>query len=86
MAGSRRSALSIGLAVAAGVFLLIGAILLYARAEVLDEDAFADNAVEALQDDATRDVIATEIVVGLVENGSPTWLRPGPWSSPWSTP
>ena len=78
MAGSRRSALSIGLAVAAGVFLLIGAILLYARVEVIEEDAFADNAVEALENDATREVVATELVVGLVENGSPNLVAARP--------
>ncbi len=78
MAGARRNSLSVGLAVGAGLALLIGAILLYARVEVIDEDAFADNAVEALQDDATRDVIATELVIGLVENGSPNLVAARP--------
>ena len=78
MQGDRRNALSIGLAIGAAVFLLVGAVLLYARVEVIDEDAFADNAVEALQNDATRDVVATELVIGLVENGSPNLVAARP--------
>ncbi len=78
MSVARRNALSISLAVFAGGFLLVGAILLYARAEVIDEDAFANNAAEALRDDATRDVIATELVVGLVESGSPDLVAARP--------
>ena len=44
--------------------------LLYARAEIVDPDSFADHSVEALQDDEVRQVVSREIVVNLVERGS----------------
>src|SRR5690348_16567962 len=66
-----RNAASIALAVLGGVLVFAGALLLYARTQVLDEDAFADRAAAALDNEATRDVVSTEIVVGLIENGSP---------------
>ena len=65
-----RSTASIVLAVLGGVLVLLGAILLYARTEIIDQDGFADHAVEALDDDEVREVVATEIVVQLIERGS----------------
>ncbi|MCD6014519.1 MAG: hypothetical protein K0R88_603 [Solirubrobacterales bacterium] len=65
-----RSTASIVLAVLGGVFVLLGAILLYARAEIIDQQGFADHAAEALADDEVREVVATEIVVQLAERGS----------------
>jgi hypothetical protein len=52
------------------VLVLAGAVLLYARSQIIDEQAFGDNAAEALRDDRVRAVVATEIVVQLVERGS----------------
>ncbi len=65
-----RQTASIVLAVLGGVLVLLGAILLYARTEIVDQDGFADHAAEALADDEVREVVATEIVVQLVERGS----------------
>ncbi len=61
---------SIALAVVGAILAVVGALLLYARVEILDEDAFADHAVEALKDDEVRSVVSTEIVVQLIERGS----------------
>jgi hypothetical protein len=69
---------SIVLAALGALLVFAGALLLYARAEILDEDAFADRAAAALDDDATRDVVSTEIVVGLIENGSPDLVAARP--------
>jgi hypothetical protein len=58
------------LAVIGAVLVVVGTVLFYARAEIVDEDAFADHAVEALDDDQLRAVVATEITVQLIERGS----------------
>ena len=65
-----RDRASIALAVIGSLLAVAAVLLLYARAEIIDEDSFADNAVEALADDRVRDVATTEIVVQLVERGS----------------
>jgi hypothetical protein len=65
-----RNRASIALAAAGAVLAVIGALLLYVRVEIIDPDAFADHAVEALEDDRVRDVVSTEIVVQLIERGS----------------
>ena len=49
---------------------MVGTILLYVRVEIIEPDAFADHAVEALKDDEVRSVVSTEIVVQLIERGS----------------
>ena len=69
-ANPARDRASIALAVVGSVLALVGALLLYVRTEIVDEDAFADHAVEALEDDRVRDVATTEIVVQLAERGS----------------
>ena len=76
--GRGRNVASIVLAVLGALLVFAGALLLYVRAEILDEDAFADRAAAALDDDATRDVVSTEIVVGLIENGSPDLVAARP--------
>jgi hypothetical protein len=73
-----RTVASIALAVLGALLVFIGAVLLYVRAEIIDERAFADKAAEALATDATRDLISTEIVVGLIENGSPDLVAARP--------
>ena len=65
-----RTTASVALAVIGAVFVVLGTLLFYARSEIVDEHAFADNAVEALDDDELRAVVATEITVQLIERGS----------------
>jgi hypothetical protein len=65
-----RQMASVVLIVLAGVLLVAGTVTFYAREQVIDRDAFADRAVEALQDDGVRTVVGREIVVYLVERGS----------------
>jgi hypothetical protein len=69
----RRSSLS-GRRVAAGLCaalsilaLAAGAILLYLRVELLDEDGFADRAVEAVRDPQVRSTLADRIVSAAIE-------------------
>ena len=69
--GRGRNTGSIALAVIGAILAVIGTLLLYVRLEIIDPDAFADHAVEALKDDQVRDVVSTEIVVQLIERGSP---------------
>jgi hypothetical protein len=73
-----RTITSITLAVLGGILVLVGTILLYTREEIIDQEAFADKAGEALQDDAVREVVATELVVGLIEQGSPDLIAGRP--------
>ncbi|HYN51799.1 MAG TPA: hypothetical protein VES62_12815, partial [Thermoleophilaceae bacterium] len=42
----------------------------YLRTQVLDQEAFADRAVAALEDDGVRKVVGREIVVNLIDRGS----------------
>ena len=52
------------------VLLLAGAVLLYARTQVIDQDAFADRAEAALEDDAVRTVVSREIVTNVIDRGA----------------
>src|SRR4051812_20016688 len=73
-----RDGVAVVLAVAAAV-VAIGAILaLYLKMEVADRDRFADRAVSALDDSAVRDVVARQLVVGVVERGSPDLISARP--------
>jgi hypothetical protein len=65
-----RTTASITLAVIGAVLVVLGTLLFYARSQIIDEHAFADHAVEALDDDELRAVVATEITVQLIERGS----------------
>jgi hypothetical protein len=57
----------------------VAAILtLYLRAEFADRDAFADRAVAALEEPAVRQVVARQVVVGVLERGSPDLLSARP--------
>src|SRR4051812_20680063 len=73
-----RNRASIALAVVGAVLAVIGVLLLYVRVELVDEDAFADHTVTALKDDRVRELAATEIVVQLVERGSPDLVAARP--------
>ncbi len=50
--------------------LLVGTVAFYARSEIIDEQAFADHAAEALEDDAVRQLVSEQIVVQVGERGS----------------
>ena len=65
-----RATASVLLVIVAALLLLAGAVAHYARTEILDQDAFADRAVEALDDDRVRKVVRREIVVNLIDRGS----------------
>lgn len=58
------------LVVLGAVLLLVGSVTWYARTQIVDEDAFADRAVAALEDDQVRRVVSREIVVNLIDRGS----------------
>ena len=68
--GRFRSIASISLAVLGAVLAVVGAVLLYARTEIVDEGAFADHAAAALENDAVSHLLATEITVQIAEKGS----------------
>lgn len=71
MKEARGDATSIALAVVGSVLLLAGVVLFYARAQIVATQPFADKAERALEDDDVRRVVSREIVVNLVERGSP---------------
>src|SRR5829696_1322275 len=58
------------LVVVGAVLLFAGTIAFYAREQLIDQDAFADRAVEALEDDGVRHLVSREIVVNLIDRGS----------------
>ena len=61
---------SVALVVLGAALLLAGVVAYYLRTEVLNEEAFADRAVVALEDDRVRKVVSREIVVNLIDRGS----------------
>ncbi len=65
-----RNVASIVLAAVAAVLTFVGALLLYARTDIIDQEGFAGHASEALADDQVREVVSTELVVQLIERGS----------------
>jgi hypothetical protein len=65
-----RTIASVALIVVGAVLLALGTVAYYARTEVVDERAFVDRAVVALDDDRVREVAGREIVVNLVDRGS----------------
>jgi Short repeat of unknown function (DUF308) len=66
------------LAVAAAMVAVGAIVALYLKLEIADRDRFADRAVAALDDSAVRDVVARQIVVGVVERGSPDLISARP--------
>ncbi len=68
--GSSRSIASGALVLLGALLLFVGTIAFYARSEVINQDAFADRALVALEDDGVRKVIRREIVVNLIDRGS----------------
>ncbi|MBD0282614.1 MAG: hypothetical protein ICV69_10540 [Thermoleophilaceae bacterium] len=65
-----RAIASVVLVLVGAVVLLAGAIAFYARQQIIDREAFADRAVEALDDDDVRRVVGREIVVNVIDRGS----------------
>jgi hypothetical protein len=65
-----RGVASVALVILGAVLLLGGVVAHYLRTQVLDQDAFADRAVAALEDDGVRTVVRREIVVNLIDRGS----------------
>ncbi|WCB95055.1 hypothetical protein DSM104299_03797 [Baekduia alba] len=78
MSRPRRDLLALGLSSLAALAAVLAIVTLYLRQEVADRDAFADRAVAALQEPTVRDVVAREIVVGLLERGSPDLVTARP--------
>jgi hypothetical protein len=68
--GATRATASVVLILVGAVLLLAGTIALYARERVIDTDAFADNAVAALDDDGVRTLVGRELVVNVIDRGS----------------
>ena len=69
MTGSRSIA-SVVLIVLGALLLVAGTVAFYAREQVIDRRAFADRAVEALDEDELREVVGREIVAYAVDRGS----------------
>lgn len=78
MTRPRRDLLAVVLGVLAALAAVAAIVALYLRDEVADRDAFATRATAALQDSAVRDVASREIVVGLIERGSPDLVSARP--------
>jgi hypothetical protein len=74
----RRDLIALGLSSLAAVAAVAAIVALYLRAEIDDRDAFADRAVAALQEPAVRQVVAREVVVGILERGSPDLVSARP--------
>jgi hypothetical protein len=73
-----RSALSIALAILATVAVVVGGICLYARQELLSSHAFAQRTVAALGHEPVRRVVSREIVVQVIDKGSPDLIAARP--------
>src|SRR5215218_3041409 len=78
MRWSGRDLVSVVLSLLAALATVAAVIALYAKAEIGDRDAFADRAVAALEDPAVRQVVARQVVVGVLERGSPDLLSARP--------
>ncbi len=78
MRWSGRDLVSVVLSSLAAVATVASILALYLRAEIADRDAFADRAVAALEDPAVRQVVARQVVVGVLERGSPDLLSARP--------
>ena len=65
-----RGTASVVMLVIGAVLLIAGTVAFYAREQIVDREAFANRAVEALEDDGVRTVVGREIVIYLAERGS----------------
>jgi hypothetical protein len=69
---------SIVLAVAGCVLALVGGVALYAREEIFDADAFADNAAETLKDHEMQEALADPIVDQAIDKGPDVLINARP--------
>jgi hypothetical protein len=74
----RRDLVALVLSLLAAAATVAAIVALYVQTEIADRDAFADRAVAALDDTAVRDVAAREVVVGVIERGSPDLISARP--------
>ena len=70
MSEHSRGIASTVLVVLGAILLLAGTIAYYGRTEIIAREAFADHAVEALQNDGVRELVGQQIVVNVVDRGS----------------
>ena len=73
-----RQVASIVLAVAGCVLALVGGVALYAREQIFDSDAFADNAAETLKDDQVTKALAEPIVDQAIDRGPDALINARP--------
>jgi hypothetical protein len=76
-ARTRRVA-SIVLAVVGCVLAVVGGVAFYAREQIFDSDAFADNAAETLKDDQVQEALAGPIVDQAVDRGPDVLINARP--------
>jgi hypothetical protein len=65
-----RATASVVMLVIGAVLLIAGTLAFYAREQIVDREAFANRAVDALEDDGVRRLVGREIVIYLAERGS----------------
>jgi hypothetical protein len=73
-----RQVSSVVLAVVGCVLALVGGVALYAREQIFDSDAFADNAAAALKDDAVTKALADPITDQAVDRGPDVLINARP--------
>ena len=73
-----RLAGSIALTVIGALLLLVGGVALYARQEIVDEDAFAQRASDTLEQDAVRHAVSRELAAEVSEAGPPQLVSARP--------
>jgi hypothetical protein len=73
-----RQVASIVLAVLGCVLALVGGVAFYAREQIFDSDAFADNAAETLKDDQVQQALADPIVDQAVDRGPDALINARP--------
>jgi hypothetical protein len=78
MRRSGRDLVALVLSLLAALATVAAILAVYLKAEIGDRDAFADRAVAALEEPAVRQVVARQVVVGVLERGSPDLLSARP--------
>lgn len=73
-----RLAVSVALTVIAAVLLLVGGLALYARAEIVDEDAFAQRATATLEGEAVAHAVSRELAAEVSNAGPPALISARP--------
>jgi hypothetical protein len=73
-----RLATSIALTVIGAVLLLIGGLALYAREEIVDQDAFAERATATLEEEAVAHAVSRELAADVSNAGPPALISARP--------